>query len=81
MGALSQKIEATLDDILSDPIVRILMRRDGVNERQVRDLVRTASAARLARRRERLVSFCPRFRGREETADLSIAPNIEFSAT
>ena len=52
-GILSQiKTEPELDDILDDPIVRLLMRGDGIGENDVRRLVekvRTALGATLAR--------------------------------
>jgi hypothetical protein len=40
--------ELTLDQLLADPIVRQLMRRDRVDESGVRSLVREVSAARSA---------------------------------
>jgi hypothetical protein len=44
--------ELTLDQLLADPIVRQLMRRDQVDEPGVRSLVREVSAARSALRIE-----------------------------
>jgi hypothetical protein len=35
--------EPKLDDVLADPIVRLLMRRDGVTERDLRTLCRAAA--------------------------------------
>jgi hypothetical protein len=37
--------EPSLDEVLAEPIVRQLMRRDGVTEESVRRLVRQAAAA------------------------------------
>ena len=52
-GILTQiRTEPELDDILDDPIVRLLMRGDGIGENDVRRLVekvRTALGATLAR--------------------------------
>jgi hypothetical protein len=52
-GILTQmKTEPELDDILDDPIVRLMMRGDGIGENDVRRLiekVRTALGATLAR--------------------------------
>ncbi len=51
-GILTQmKTEPELDDILDDPIVRLMMRGDGIGENDVRRLiekVRTALGATLA---------------------------------
>jgi hypothetical protein len=38
--------EASLEELLAEPIVRQLMRRDGVSEASVRQLVRQSEAAR-----------------------------------
>jgi hypothetical protein len=35
--------ELTLDEMLADPIVRIMMNRDRVSEEEVRDVIRDAS--------------------------------------
>ena len=37
---MEPETELTLDEMLADPIVRVMMRRDGVEEAQVRALVR-----------------------------------------
>lgn len=37
---MEPETELTLDEMLADPIVRVMMRRDGVEETQVRALVR-----------------------------------------
>ena len=36
-------IEPTLDELLRDPIVHLVMRRDGINEETVRRFVREAA--------------------------------------
>ena len=45
--------EPSLDDMLKDPIVRILMKRDGLSEEMVRAVFRDA-ARRLRARSERV---------------------------
>ncbi|MDF2974854.1 MAG: hypothetical protein K0R61_5304 [Microvirga sp.] len=40
--------EPSLDDLLSDPMMRLLMRSDGVDERQLRDFI--GELVRLRRR-------------------------------
>ncbi len=40
--------EASIDELMADPIVRLVMRSDGVSEGELRALLRTASA-RLTR--------------------------------
>lgn len=42
-------MEATLDQLLAEPITRLLMQRDGISEGEVRRLI--AEAARRQRRR------------------------------
>lgn len=42
---MAPEAELSLDDMLADPIVHLVMRRDGVDEAEVRALIR-----RLARR-------------------------------
>jgi hypothetical protein len=37
---MAPETELTLDEMLADPIVHLMMRRDGVEEAHVRDLVR-----------------------------------------
>jgi hypothetical protein len=41
-------IEPSLDELLADPAARILMRRDGVTESQVRAVIGAAQRARAA---------------------------------
>ena len=36
--------EASVDELMADPIVRLVMRSDGVSEGELRALLRTASA-------------------------------------
>ncbi|WP_164467421.1 hypothetical protein [Caulobacter flavus] len=38
----------TLDELLSEPIVRLLMRRDGVEEGEVRKLIAKVASSRRA---------------------------------
>jgi hypothetical protein len=40
--------EPTLDQLLAEPIVRQLMRRDGIDEATIRHLLQETAAARLA---------------------------------
>ncbi len=81
MSHFTQKSEPTLDDFLKDPIVRILMQRDGVSERKVRDIVAKASVTRHLYERRHLGSFCPRFTVHEEAEAPSTARNVEFAST
>ena len=48
MRTHATRFEPTLDEMLSDPIVRVLMQRDGVRDEDVRLLVRDV-AGRLQR--------------------------------
>lgn len=45
-------VEPTIDDILGDPVVHILMDRDGVSLEELRDIVGAARARLLARREQ-----------------------------
>ena len=47
---MMQDFQMTLDDLLADPITRLVMRRDGVSEDEIRRLM----AKVAGRRRERL---------------------------
>ena len=38
--------EPTVDEMLADPIVRLVMRRDGVEEQEVRRILRLAARGR-----------------------------------
>jgi len=49
-GAAKVVTELSLDEMLVDPIVRLVMKRDRVTEAHVRDTVKTARAAYLAGR-------------------------------
>lgn len=42
------KAELSLDEMLADPIVRTLMKRDGVSEREVRKLMAPRAESRAA---------------------------------
>jgi hypothetical protein len=42
--------EPTLEDILSDPIVRVVMKADGVDPRRLESTLREMALARAARR-------------------------------
>lgn len=42
------KAELSLDEMLADPIVRTLMKRDGVSERELRRLMTAQGEARAA---------------------------------
>lgn len=39
--------ELTLDELLVDPVVRLVMRRDGVHERDIRALAERAAESRV----------------------------------
>lgn len=81
MRHVSRQPEPTLDDFLREPIIRILMQRDGVSERQLRDIVAKASATRHLHERRHVGSFCPRFTVHEEAEAPSVARNVEFAST
>ena len=51
--------EPTLAEILAEPAVRILMRRDGVDERSIRRLMHHAAAASAPRQAPRLSFVAP----------------------
>ncbi len=50
--------ELTLDDMLAEPIVKLLMDRDGVDEAALRSLMRSTPSSMIA---------APRFDGLSET--------------
>lgn len=55
MARLQMIMEPSLDEMLEDPIVQILMRRDGVTESEVRHLINTvAQDASFAQKCSRL---------------------------
>jgi hypothetical protein len=56
--------EPTLDEILAEPIVRAVMRRDRVDETAIRRLMRTAARAKPAK-----LEFIPPAPPREEDSD------------
>lgn len=50
--------ELTLDQMLADPIVRLLMKRDGVEDAEIRQLVEGLRARRAAARTEVPPALC-----------------------
>lgn len=42
--------EATLDELLEEPITQLLMRRDGVSEAEIRRLIAACAQSRSGRR-------------------------------
>jgi hypothetical protein len=56
--------EPTLDEILAEPIVQAVMRRDGVDETTIRRLIRTAARAKPPK-----LAFIPPAPAREEDSD------------
>lgn len=49
---LSSSDEPTLEQLLAEPIVRQLMRRDSIDEATIRHLLQETASARLASRAE-----------------------------
>jgi hypothetical protein len=47
-GVYTRNEEPSLEELLAEPIVRLVMVRDRVEEAEVRQLARTAAKARLA---------------------------------
>jgi hypothetical protein len=52
MQTLSSSDEPTLEQLLSEPIVRQLMRRDSIDEATIRHMLQETASARLASRAE-----------------------------
>ncbi len=46
--------EPTLEDMLAEPIVRLVMARDGVDPEEVKALMRTVKRTSVGRRRDRV---------------------------
>lgn len=61
--------EPTLDEILSEPIVQLLMRRDGIDDRSIRRLQRCASLGLRLIWAERACPPRPPCRRRADGAD------------
>ena len=66
--------QPTVNDFLSDPATRLLMRRDGVTEEQVRQLVRRTA---LARHGEPVSAFRPDSKGRWTQPDVRFTKNSQ----
>ncbi|HEY4030230.1 MAG TPA: hypothetical protein VGM25_07790 [Caulobacteraceae bacterium] len=69
---MEPKTELSLDEMLADPIVRMMMRRDGVEEAHVRALLRRV-AGRLRQAEPRSFAAWPRATG-DHGADDGLVP-------
>jgi hypothetical protein len=70
---MQPETELSLDEMLADPIVRVVMRRDGVDEAHLRDLVRRV-AGRLRQAEPRSFAAWARAMGDHVPDDDGLAP-------